>query len=108
MRSLVRRFDNYQKKFPYSSDYIAFKNTIRGQKFSYRTISHHYRTLVNTDEYAASTALTLIKQLVEESNDPEECMFGENFDDSEAEIFIPIIDIQIDEITILGSNIKQI
>ena len=63
MRSIQRRFDNFQKKNPNLSTYINFAKTVRGQRFSRYAISKWFNRLVDKDDYSPKDRNQLIGEL---------------------------------------------
>ncbi len=63
MRSIKRRFDNFQQKNPNLSTYINFAKAVRGQRFSRNAISKWFNRLVDKDDYSPKDRNQLIGEL---------------------------------------------
>jgi hypothetical protein len=67
MRSINRRFKNYQESNPSSGDYVNLYNTVAGQKFSQRTIARAFHELIPKDDYSKEDIKPLINHLFRKS-----------------------------------------
>ena len=76
MKSLQRRFNNISQLNPYWSSYICFAEAIDGQNFSKKTITSHFKALIEKDDYDKRDKKGLIKNLLSLSQKTaEEGMF---------------------------------
>jgi hypothetical protein len=65
MRSIKRIFSKIRSENPYWSDYICFAETVRGRKFSRKTIIRNFNSLVDKEDYARSEKKEIIDFLAE-------------------------------------------
>jgi len=72
MRSLERRFDDIQKRWPSYSSFICFSSAIKDQHFSKIIISKWFYKLVEKDDYAKEDRKALLAGLFLTSNPPED------------------------------------
>ena len=68
MKSLERRFNNIIKKNPYLGPIICITEAIKEQNFSRQTIHYWFNRLIEKDAYSTLDKKTLLKQLLEASN----------------------------------------
>jgi len=68
MKSIQRRFNNFQYKNQNVGDYVNLARTVKDQKFSKNSISRWFEKLVNKDDYERKDKRWLIKHLVKVSN----------------------------------------
>lgn len=52
MKSLKRRFDNYQKKHPFASSLVSFNMACKDGKFSRDRVGRNFKKLVDPEDYA--------------------------------------------------------
>jgi hypothetical protein len=65
MRSLRRVFTKIRSENPYWSDYTCFAESVRGRRFSRKTIVRNFNSLVSKEEYAKGEKKEIIEHLVE-------------------------------------------
>ena len=65
MRSVKRVFNKIKSRNPYWSDYICFAETVRGRKFSRKTILRNFNSLIDKEEYEKSEKKEIIDFLME-------------------------------------------
>ncbi len=72
MRSIQRRFNNLQHKYPLLSSYTNFIRAIRGNNFSKDTISRWFNILVDKNDYENSDKKLILKHIEKLSKPPED------------------------------------
>lgn len=75
MRSIKRRFKNFQTKSGGLSSYINFARAVSGQGFSENILSRWFNKLVEKDDYDKKDRKQIIRNLVLLSKPPEEHRF---------------------------------
>ncbi len=75
MRSIERRFKNFQTKSGGLSSYMNFAQAISGQGFSENNLSRWFNKLVEKDDYDKKDRKQIIKNLVLLSKPSEEHLF---------------------------------
>lgn len=72
MKSIQRRFNNTQLKYPLLSSYVCFAKAIKHQQFSKDAVYRWFNALVDKNDYETRDKRKLVEQLVDLSNMPEE------------------------------------
>ena len=60
MKSIERRFNNFQEKRPGCSSLINFNGAVKGQGFSRKRLGHYFVKLVDKDDYSKKDRRGLI------------------------------------------------
>lgn len=72
MRSIERRFNNFQLKNPNLSSYINFAKAVKNQRFTREMIARWFNKLVEKDDYDQKDKRNLLARLTELSNPIED------------------------------------
>lgn len=64
MRSIERRFQEYQRRRPSHSSLVNFAAAVRGQAFSKDAMSRWFNKLVERDDYERSDKRLVLRHLV--------------------------------------------
>ncbi len=63
MRSLKRVFEKIKRENPYLSDYTCFSQAISGKDFSKKTVSRHFKKLVDNSDYPKKEKKAILEWL---------------------------------------------
>ena len=79
MRSVERRFREFQGIYPNHSSLIVFGRTIKGQKFSRRMVAFYFSKLVEKDDYPRNEKKSFVEFYYRMTNLLEDSSFrGQN------------------------------